>query len=102
MRKIPALIAACALLAAIVATTAFAATNVSWKVGSNKTVHIKKGGTVKWIWSDGQPHNVKGPGFHSALKTKKGFTYSHRFTKKGTFKISCQVHPNMHTTVKVS
>ena len=38
----------------------------------------------------------------SALKTKKGFTYSHRFTKKGTFKISCQVHPNMHTTVKVS
>ena len=71
MRKITALIAACALMAAIAATTAFAATNVTWKVGTNKTVHIRKGGTVKWIWGDRQPHNVKGPGFKSALKTKK-------------------------------
>lgn len=102
MRKITALIAACALVAAIAATTAFAATSVTWKVGTNKTVHIRKGGTVKWVWGDRQPHNVKGPGFSSALKTKKGFTFSHRFNKRGTFKISCQVHANMHTTVKVN
>jgi len=101
MRKMSALIAAIALLAAIAAASAFAATNVTWKVGTNKTVHIKKGGTVKWVWSDRQPHNVKGPGFHSKLISKKGFTYSHRFTKKGTFRISCQVHANMKTTVKV-
>jgi plastocyanin len=102
MRKITALLAVCVLLAAIAATTAFAATNVSWKVGSSKTVKIGKGGTVKWTWSDGQPHNVKGPGFHSKLIAKKGFTYSHRFRSKGTFKILCQVHANMKTTVKVS
>ena len=101
MRKITALLAVCALLAAIVATTAFAATSVSWKVGTNKTVKIRKGGTVKWVWADRQPHNVKGPGFTSPLKTKKGFTFSHRFNKRGTFRISCQVHANMKTTVKV-
>jgi plastocyanin len=102
MRKITALLAICALVAAIAATTAFAATAVSWKVGANKTVKIRKGGVVKWVWSDRQPHNVKGPGFHSKLVTKKGFTYSHRFKSKGTFKIVCQVHSNMKTTVKVS
>ena len=102
MRKFTALLAVTALVAAIAAASAFAATNVSWKVGATKTVRIHKGGTVKWIWSDRQPHNVKGPGFHSALRAKKGFSYSHRFRSKGTFKIICQVHSSMRTTVKVS
>jgi plastocyanin len=103
MRKITVLVAACALVAAIAATTAFAATSVGWKVGTNKTVHIRKGGTVRWVWADGLQHNVHGPGFTSALKSKKGFSFSHRFNKKGTFKIICQVHPtSMKTTVKVS
>ena len=71
---------------------------------TNKTVKIRKGGTVKWIWTDGQPHNVKGPGFSSGnAVSKKGKTYSHRFGKRGTFKIICQVHPtSMKTIVKVS
>jgi plastocyanin len=101
MRKITALAAAVALVAAIAAASAFAATNVAWMVGTNKTIHIKKGGTVKWVWSDRQPHNVKGPGFQSKLRSNKGFTFSHKFTKKGTFRIFCQIHSNMHTTVKV-
>jgi plastocyanin len=102
MRKFTALLAVTALVAAIAAASAFAATNVAWKVGTNKTVRIHRGGTVKWIWSDHQPHNVKGPGFHSKFSSKKGFSYSHRFRSKGTFRISCQIHSNMHTTVKVS
>lgn len=102
MRKFTVLLAVVALAAAIAAASALAATNVSWKVGSSKTVKIRKGGTVKWIWSDGQPHNVQGPGFHSKLIAKKGFTFSHRFNKKGTFRIRCIVHLNMKTTVKVS
>lgn len=102
MRKITLLIAACALVAAIAATTAFAATSVTWKVGSSKTIHIRKGGTVKWVWGDRQAHNVKGPGFTSPLKNRKGFTFSHRFTKRGTFKVICQIHASMKTTVKVS
>ena len=102
MRRLAFLFVIASLLAAVVAASAFAATNVAWKVGTNKTVKIHKGGTVKWIWSDGAPHNVKGPGFVSKTVSGKGKTYSHRFRKKGTFKIICQVHPTtMKTTVKV-
>jgi plastocyanin len=103
MRKLTALFAVVAVIAAVFAVQAFAATNVSWKVGTNKTVKIRKGGTVKWIWADGQQHNVKGPGFASKVVGGRGKSYSHRFTRKGTFKIICQVHPTtMKTIVKVS
>ena len=104
MRKFSAFLAVIALVAAVAAAQALAATNVSWHVPSNKTVKIRKGGTVKWIWTDGQPHNVKGPGFSSGnAVSRKGKTYSHRFRKRGTFKIICQVHPTtMKTIVKVS
>jgi plastocyanin len=104
MRKFTALLAILALAAALIAAQALAATtSVPWKVGSNKTVKIRKGGTVKWVWADGQPHNVKGSGFKSKVLTGKGKTYSHRFGSKGTFKIICQIHPTtMKTVVKVS
>jgi plastocyanin len=104
MRKLTALLAVAALLAAIGAVSAFGATKtVKWHVPTTSTVKIAKGGTVKWVWTDGQPHNVKGNGFKSKTIAKKGFAYSHRFTSKGTFKIICQVHPtSMKTTVKVS
>jgi plastocyanin len=103
MRKFTALLAVLALAGALIAAQAFAATNVTWKVGTNKTVKIKKGSTVKWIWGDGQPHNVKGSGFKSKVLTGKGKSYSHKFGSKGTFKITCQVHPTtMKAFVKVS
>src|SRR3954449_2864324 len=101
MRKLFASLAVVTVFA-VVAATAFAATSVSWHVGTKKTVSIRKGGVVKWVWADGKPHNVKGPGFRSDAKTGKGKTYSHRFRKRGTFKIICQVHPTtMKTIVKV-
>src|SRR3954468_15747334 len=103
MRRLAFLLVIASLVAAIAAASAFAATGVTWKVGTNKTVKIRKGGTVKWVWGDGAPHNVKGPGFASKTQTGKGKTYSHRFGKKGTFKVICQVHPTtMKTVVKVS
>ena len=102
MRKFTVLFAVIALVAAVAAASAFAATNVTWKIGTNKTVKIHKGGTVKWIWGDGAPHNVKGSTFKSKVMTGKGKTYSHRFLSKGTFKVICQVHPtSMKTVVKV-
>src|SRR5689334_22451895 len=100
MRRLASLFVIVALLAAVTATAAYAATGVSWKIGTNKTVTIKKGGVVKWTWADSAPHNVKGKGFTSKTVSKKGFTYSHRFKTKGTFKIICQIHPtSMKTTV---
>ena len=103
MRRLAFLLVAAALVAAVFAVQAFASTTVSWHVPTSKTVKIRKGGTVKWVWTDGAPHNVKGPGFVSKTTSKKGTTYSHKFGKKGTFKIICQVHPtSMKTIVKVS
>jgi plastocyanin len=103
MRKIIATLAIASLLAALAAVAASAATpSVSWHVGTNKTVKIKKGGLVKWVFSGDAPHNVKGPGFKSPLRTKKGYTFAHRFNTRGSFKIVCQVHPGrMKTIVKV-
>lgn len=104
MRKLTALVAVAALLAAIGAASAFGAPKiVKWHVPTSSTVKIAKGGTVKWVWTDGVPHDVKGPGFKSKVIGRNGFTYSHTFRSKGTFKIVCQVHPtSMKTTVKVS
>lgn len=102
MRKITALLAVAAVVAAVLAVQAFAATGVTWKVGTNKTVKIRKGGTIKWVWGDGSPHNVKGPGFKSKVLTGKGKSYSHTFRVKGTYRIICQIHPTtMKTVVKV-
>ena len=101
MRKLIALLAVAALLVA--AASAFAATKtVSWKVGSSSTVKIRHGQTVKWVWTDGQPHNLKGPGGVSRVVTKKGFSFTRKFTRRGTYKYICQVHSSMKTTVKVS
>ena len=103
MRRLSVLFVILALAAALIATQAFAATSTPWKIGTNKTVKIRKGGTVKWVWADGAPHNVKGPGFSSKVQSGKGKTYSHKFGKRGTFKIVCEIHPgSMKTTVKVS
>jgi plastocyanin len=102
MRRFASLFVIAALVAGVVAATAFAATPVTWKVGTNKTVKIRKGAAVKWIWGDGAPHNVKGSGFKSKVLTGKGKTYSHTFRTRGTFRIICQIHPTtMKTVVKV-
>jgi plastocyanin len=103
MRKLTALFSVLAVIGAVFAVQAFAASSVAWKVGSKKTISIRRGGSVKWVWSDNQTHNVHGPGFTSKLSSKKGFTFTRRFTKRGTFTIICQVHPKtMKTVVRVS
>jgi acid phosphatase class B len=104
MRKFIATLSVVCLLAAIGAYVAFAATpNVSWHLGTNKTVKIHRGQKVTWTWTGDAPHNVKGKGFMSATKNKKGFTYSHVFKTKGSFTITCTIHPGaMKTVVKVS
>ena len=89
-------------LAAVVAIPAFAGTKTV-KVGDNyyvrdggrPTVTISKGSTLKFVWRGSSPHNVvkkKGPGarFNSGVKTKG--SYSHKFTRGGTYTIYCTIH----------
>jgi plastocyanin len=102
MRKLIATLAVASLMAISGAVALAATPSVNWKVGSMKTVKIKKGGTVKWVFAGDAPHNVKGPGFMSKTSAKKGFAFSRKFNAKGSFKIYCTVHPTtMKTTVKV-
>ena len=104
MRKLLSLLVIASLLGAVAAVSAFGSTtSVAWKVPSKKTITIRKGSTVKWVWSDKQLHNVAGPGVKKNNPVaKKGKTLSKTFSSKGTFKYICQVHATtMKTTVKV-
>ena len=68
-----------------------------------KSATVSRGTTVTFRWAGKAPHNVtviKGPAkFHS--KTQVKGTYNHRFTKAGTYKIVCTIHPGMDLTVRV-
>jgi plastocyanin len=69
-----------------------------------KSITVKKGTTVKWVWKGKAPHDVsvtKGPAkFKSAIKTSGSF--SKKLTKKGTYTIICTIHqPDMRMTIKV-
>jgi plastocyanin len=69
-----------------------------------KSITVKKGTTVKWVWKGSAPHDVtvtKGPAkFKSSVKTSGSF--SKKLTKAGTYSIVCTIHaPDMKMTIKV-
>ncbi len=78
-------------------TTTVTLKDISFK---KATVKIAKGGSVKWIWKDGDtPHNVTFATKHS--KTQKSGSYTLRFARAGTFKYHCTIHPGMDGKVVV-
>ncbi len=107
MKKLlAALVAACVAGTALFAIPALAATkSVSLKDDkfAPKSVTVKKGTTVKFVWKGKHPHNVvvaKGPKkFRSKTQTKGSFKA--KVSKKGTYKIICEIHPGMNLKVKV-
>ena len=100
MRKL-ILIAVVAAFAAVPAVSALASTptktvSVKDNFFTPKTLTIKRGTRVKWTWhSFGILHNVtvkSGPSrFHSG--NKGGGTYTHLFSKNGTYHLICTLHP---------
>ena len=110
MKKILTALAVTAI-AGGAAIPAFAGTK-SVKIGdnyfvrpaNNATVTISKGSSLKFLWRGHAPHNVKkasGPGaaFHSPVRTSG--SYTHKFTRGGTYKLVCTIHANMKLVVKV-
>lgn len=68
---------------------------------SPKTITVRAGETVTWEFDDGRiPHDVKGDGFDSGTKSKG--SWSHTFTKAGTYDYHCTLHPYMKGTVEVT
>jgi plastocyanin len=103
VRKLISLLVVAALTVALaLSAVAFGATK---KVGvkglafSPKALSIKKGTTVKWSWSGSVPHNVTGKGFKS--KTAAKVTFSHKFTKAGSYTVVCTLHKAAGMTMKI-
>jgi plastocyanin len=65
------------------------------------TLTVEIGATVTWVWRDGAiAHDVKGDGFKSKVMAEG--TFSHRFTRPGTYRYVCTLHPNMTGTIEVT
>ena len=103
MRRIAAVIATVAVFGALAAPTGAATTRtINWTFGSNVSLSIKKGDSVKWSWTGG-PHNVYRSSSARSGSAKSGGTYTVKFTSAGTFKYICQPHAAiMKATIKVS
>ena len=107
MRRLVVFSAVVAIFLVSAATTGAATTkSISWVIRPTHTVAVKAGTTIKWVWTTG-PHNVvvkdsKKALFWSGAYKMKG-TYSHRFTKPGTYRIICDLHDaTMYQTLTVN
>jgi plastocyanin len=109
--KTIAIIAAVAALTAGIAASAFAATTHVISVRddsfSRSSIAIPRGDKITWKWrGTDNDHNVTSGSnnpvaFHSRDADGR-FSYSHRFSKRGTYRIFCSIHPSsMRITVKV-
>jgi plastocyanin len=106
MKRLPAVLTVAAAAAAASAIPALAATrtvSVRDNFFQAKSVTVRKGSTVEWVWRGKVKHNVtvkQGPvRFKSG--TKAAGTYARRLTRAGTYKIVCTIHPGMAMTLKV-
>jgi plastocyanin len=107
MKKLIAAGATIVVAAGALAVPAFAATKtvqVKDDVFVAKSITVKKGTTVKWVWKGKAPHNVKvtkGPAKFASTTQVKG-SFSKKLTKKGTYTLLCTIHaPGMKMTIKV-
>ena len=66
---------------------------------SPKTLTIRKGTKLDWVWKGENPHNVRF-GKHRS-KTKIHGSYAVKFSHKGTYKIYCSIHRDLGMKMKV-
>jgi plastocyanin len=65
-------------------------------------ITVAAGTTVTWHNSDGEPHTVvSADGLFRSAALDTGEAFSFKFTKAGTFKYVCTIHPRMVATVTV-
>jgi len=65
-------------------------------------ITVAVGTTVNWHNNDGEPHTVvSADGLFRSAALDTGESFSYTFTKAGTFKYVCTIHPRMVATVTV-
>jgi plastocyanin len=106
-RRLRALLVLTVLMVAVSAVTALASSGKTVKVADNfygpKSLTVTKGTKVSFKWVGVLRHNVvvrSGPAEFSS-KTQVRGSYSHTFTKKGSYQLVCTIHPSMKMTVVV-
>jgi len=68
---------------------------------SPRDMTVKAGQAVTWQWKDGfTQHNVVAGDFVS--KTQRSGTFSHTFTKPGSYPYRCTLHEKMTGTITVT
>ena len=80
------------------------AVNINNFAFSPKELTVAVGTTVTWINKDEEPHTVTNAGSPPAFKSAaldEGDKFSFTFTKPGTYRYFCSVHPFMVATVVV-
>ncbi len=107
LTRLRSIIVLTAVLVGAFAVSALASSGKTVNVGDNyygpKTVTVGKGTKVTWKWVGVLKHNVvvhTGPSAFSS-KTQVRGSYSHTFTKKGTYQLVCTIHKSMKMTVVV-
>ncbi len=67
-------------------------------------IKVKAGTTVTWTNSDEEPHSVVSSEEPMRSKTLAGpnNTFTHTFSKPGTYHYNCGIHPFMHGSVEVT
>jgi plastocyanin len=106
-RRVLALLTLTTLVVAFSSVSAFASSHRTVKVGDNfysiKKLTISRGSKVTWKWDGVLRHNVvvrSGPSkFRSRIQVVG--SYSHSFTRKGTYHLYCTLHSFMKMTVVV-
>ncbi|MDQ2966016.1 MAG: hypothetical protein M3R57_09230 [Chloroflexota bacterium] len=63
-------------------------------------VTINAGDKVTWVNDDDVPHDAAGRGWSTPL-LNNGDSHSIQFTKAGTYRYSCTIHPEMRSAVSV-
>lgn len=66
-----------------------------------KPLNIRKGTRVAFTNKDRAPHTATHPGMFNTGVIRHNKTKFHTFSKKGTFRFHCTIHPNMKGTVVV-
>ena len=99
MKRFVPLVAVAVAFAGLSAPASAGTTSVAWKKGYKKSITVRKGTTVRFVWSDNLAHNMVGAISKGNIRGR-GKAVSARFSRSGTVYCSLPGHA-MYVRVNV-